>query len=582
MSKLQFTLIHLIILSISFLSSCGGEKPSSNENTLSRALNVKSHSLKSKKYALLIGTDKYPNGGNEWINLNNPINDVNEIGKILKDKYDYQTNILKNPSKDDILNEIRKYRKTFSDSDSLSRLLIYIAGHGDYDPNEFDDGFLVTTDSKPKALDPNRNNYIPYATLSRNINTLPTKQIMVILDVCFGGSFDQKLPKLKGKISEHNLDAKYFLAKQKQYVSRVVITSGRMEEVSDGVAGQHSPFAKAFIKTLIDFSTKKDPWISSKDLFSAIGKSDKQLNPYYSYFGNHNLQGEFVFSTLKTKNNSEIKTTPKKNSVNDDKSGGRYDIGFGVTFISSFDVPQDYEEISTLKYTITGDFDGNQQKDSLTYEVYDLDKQQQFKDLAIKGNDTLRIDHKDVLLYIYGSNENIGQAELKRGERQNGLFHFRNLGDLDGDGGDEVGYVIDWFQASVINRYYVISYKNGRWEELYSFRIHPLFNFYSHPDKAEGIPVDDPFLLSIGKNKIKIANYDISSDDAIYDKVKEVKLGKGIKLPSRFHIIQKGDTYFSLSKNYEIELETLQRFNHHKELRIGDFVYLVNPQWTVE
>lgn len=52
-----------------------------------------------------------------------------------------------------------------------------------------------------------------------------------------------------------------------------------------------------------------------------------------------------------------------------------------------------------------------------------------------------------------------------------GLALLVNEGDLNGDGGDELGYVLDHADWSSLNTYRVIGLVDGRWKELFAFPI---------------------------------------------------------------------------------------------------------------
>ncbi|HTF81568.1 MAG TPA: hypothetical protein VL947_07580 [Cytophagales bacterium] len=52
-----------------------------------------------------------------------------------------------------------------------------------------------------------------------------------------------------------------------------------------------------------------------------------------------------------------------------------------------------------------------------------------------------------------------------------GLSYLKNEGDLNGDGNDEVSYVVKWADWSSRNSCHIVTYKNKRWVVLYSFSI---------------------------------------------------------------------------------------------------------------
>jgi hypothetical protein len=52
-----------------------------------------------------------------------------------------------------------------------------------------------------------------------------------------------------------------------------------------------------------------------------------------------------------------------------------------------------------------------------------------------------------------------------------GLAYLKNEGDLNNDGTDEVGLIVDWADWSNINSYQVYTYKNNEWKEILTFEI---------------------------------------------------------------------------------------------------------------
>lgn len=75
---------------------------------------------------------------------------------------------------------------------------------------------------------------------------------------------------------------------------------------------------------------------------------------------------------------------------------------------------------------------------------------------------------------IYVVNDNNPTDTLKIGEDTGqlfGLYFNINDGDLDGDGLDELMYMVDWADWSSTNTFYIASYKNGKWVDLYNFPV---------------------------------------------------------------------------------------------------------------
>ncbi|MCH2044146.1 MAG: hypothetical protein MK212_08375 [Saprospiraceae bacterium] len=67
--------------------------------------------------------------------------------------------------------------------------------------------------------------------------------------------------------------------------------------------------------------------------------------------------------------------------------------------------------------------------------------------------------------------ENIPNFIADEKNPQAGFALLHNIGDLDNDGGEEIGYVMQWLDQSNLNTYHIISLKNGVWKKLYSFPI---------------------------------------------------------------------------------------------------------------
>ncbi|OHX65887.1 caspase family protein [Flammeovirga pacifica] len=286
----QQTLSICFIVFLIQTSFCQGLERKTNENI-------------SRQFALIIGTDKY-NGKPDWADLQNPIFDAETIADVFINEYGYQTQILRNPDSNTLLNTIIDYHEILKKND---RFIIYIAGHGDYDERIFDDGFIVCHDSKPLKNDMNRKTYISYKTVSSVVNKLPAKQILLLLDVCFSGSFNSKMRNYRSAHRSDiysDIDASAYAAKKMKLKTRTVITSGGLAPVLDGVAGQHSPFAYKLIEGLRVLPDQKTI-ITSNDLYSYVSRVKSQ--PIIGHFGDHEPAAEYIIGMANSQKGNEIK-----------------------------------------------------------------------------------------------------------------------------------------------------------------------------------------------------------------------------------------------------------------------------------
>ena len=238
-----------------------------------------------KYYALLIGNTKYAN----WTILKSPVNDINEIEKILKNKYKFEDVILlKNATRSEIFNKLKKLQKIVTDNDYL---LIYYAGHGEQDA---DRGYWIPVDAD-KEWD---ENWIDTVTITAAIQRIKTKHTLLMIDSCYVGT------SIKGNsVDGKNLSEKDWNAinanKGLNWRAGIVLSSGGATPVIDvAVDNKHSLFAYKFI----DLLKKNKDYMTSMFVFGELYKyhSTKQQTPQRYHVVNWgHLDGDFVFKVRK-------------------------------------------------------------------------------------------------------------------------------------------------------------------------------------------------------------------------------------------------------------------------------------------
>ena len=131
------------------------------------------------------------------------------------------------------------------------------------------------------------------------------------------------------------------------------------------------------------------------------------------------------------------------------------------------------KEVFGYRFVITGDFDGDGKTEQL-FEHYfsrrDNKETNKFYDGLDYGDAVWLALEKDVCVFLTSNNPQIDTLHIAEGQLF-GLSYLKNEGDLDGDGGDEISFVIDWADWSNLNTYVIMTYKKGKWEKLYSFGI---------------------------------------------------------------------------------------------------------------
>lgn len=243
---------------------------------------TKAIDINRKDYALLIGTDKYDN----WSDLVNPVYDVETISGILEENYNFDTEVLTNPEQQDFLVKIKEYsQKKYKPQDQL---LIFIAGHGQFD-EAFGEGYIVTKGSLQN--DEAKTTYIPHSVLRNIIDNIPCEHILLVMDVCFSGTFDPVIARSRASVYE-DLDDAELLVRKLSKKTRRYLTSGGKEYVSDGVPGSHSPFAQRFIE-ILKSRGGEDRIITLQEIYPVMQRL-KTL-PRTGEFGQNEKDSDFVF-----------------------------------------------------------------------------------------------------------------------------------------------------------------------------------------------------------------------------------------------------------------------------------------------
>ena len=199
-------------------------------------------------YALLFATDAYTHRNN----LISPIADAEAIGAELANRYGFKVDLRKNVQRTEILNTLVEYaEKSYQPGDQL---FIYFAGTGNFS-EALNDGYIAASDSKLPEEDPSHATYLSYARLRQDLDSIACERVMLVLDVCYGGTFDDNSnalieePVTRGAraVMKPILDLNQTL----KVKTRWYLSSGGKEVVYDGVGG-HSPFALSLLTVLRD------------------------------------------------------------------------------------------------------------------------------------------------------------------------------------------------------------------------------------------------------------------------------------------------------------------------------------------
>jgi formylglycine-generating enzyme required for sulfatase activity len=226
------------------------------------------------------------------------------VEKLLREKFKFQTELLLDATRANILGKINETRKRLSEKDNL---LIYYAGHGEYDKT-VDKSYWLPIDARRD--DPT--NWIIADDITSNIKRIAAKHILVVSDSCYSGTLTRRTvtEMMPGGEREG------YIKKMRERPSRTLMASGGNEPVLDSGGGNNSIFAAAFIKALKE--SEREVFTAEEIFHSRIkaivaGKSD-QVPEYSSIKNSGDEGGDFVFRlaslTIKSVKPPEVKASP--------------------------------------------------------------------------------------------------------------------------------------------------------------------------------------------------------------------------------------------------------------------------------
>lgn len=236
-------------------------------------------------HALLFATNIY----DSFSELANPVLDANTIAAELKENYGVQTEVVLNPTLTQTAEKIREYASQQYHEDE--NLIIFFAGHGEYD-QVFREGYVISSDSR--ANDKSKTSYLSHSNLRTMINNINCKHILLVMDVCFGGTFDPNLAKSshRGSMEMYSdIPKEEFISRKLKYKARLYLTSGGKEYVPDGRHGFHSPFARRFIEALRKYGGE-DGILTTAEILQYVEKVNPQ--PRFGEFGDNEPGSDFI------------------------------------------------------------------------------------------------------------------------------------------------------------------------------------------------------------------------------------------------------------------------------------------------
>lgn len=191
-----------------------------------------------KNYAVFFGVADY-DANSGWPDLRYPIDDIMSLAQILKDAYQFDTILLRNPTETEIWDQLYLLKEK-SDWSPNDQLLLFFSGHGA-------PGYFIPQDGRAGR---ERSSAVNYHELTEFINSIPCQHQLVVMDACYSGSFLNGEDRGSNGWPEEDRDENLqILCRHQSRKTRLVMTAA----AADSKTPDQSQLVKQFKSMLLDW-----------------------------------------------------------------------------------------------------------------------------------------------------------------------------------------------------------------------------------------------------------------------------------------------------------------------------------------
>jgi uncharacterized caspase-like protein len=243
---------------------------------LSQPVDRKKHQIDfGKFYLLAIGIDKYTS----LPRLKTAVSDARAVSTLLETAYGFETELLENATRADLIRALSRYREKVGPEDNL---LIYFAGHG-WNDEEADLGYWLPSDADAD----DETNWVSNAKITSILRAMDAKHVMVVSDSCYSGTLTRGISMTRaGPAHIERLSARR---------TCLALTSGGNEPVTDSGGGQYSVFANAFLRTLRENDAVLDATTLHAKIREPIMRDSGQTPQFGPIRSARHEDGDFLF-----------------------------------------------------------------------------------------------------------------------------------------------------------------------------------------------------------------------------------------------------------------------------------------------
>jgi hypothetical protein len=162
------------------------------------------------------------------------------------------------------------------------------------------------------------------------------------------------------------------------------------------------------------------------------------------------------------------------------------------------------------RFVVTGDFDGNGTKETLTESYTDSTMKHEISSIRYYKNDDrigLLTQKKPVLRLLCNDNKILPFMIENKIHNTSGLLFVKNVGNIDALPGDEIAYAVEWLDFSNVNSFCIANYYKGKWRNIDMFPTHESsIPFYHNEDKgiADSLIAWNGFVEHLKNGKTRI------------------------------------------------------------------------------
>ncbi len=229
--------------------------------------------------AVVIGLDSYTDP--RIPRLIGAVPDAHAIGKLLHSEMGYRVQLLRDPSKRELIGALNTLIEHAGPNDSI---LIYYAGHGDT-VDSTGEGYWIPSDADPDSP----RGWVSNVDIDRLLQRARSRQIAVVSDSCYSGQFVQNR-----KVMDLRRVPPLSALLRRRAVT--VMSSGGDEPVADTGDDGHSVFASDFMRSLRSIRG----WSNGDRVFHQVRTGVESVLPQSPRYGavlsaGHQPGADYVF-----------------------------------------------------------------------------------------------------------------------------------------------------------------------------------------------------------------------------------------------------------------------------------------------